>query len=44
MVLEMPVRDQPVASDMGLRKTASENIEPAATQPNSAPIATMTHP
>ena len=42
MALEMPVRDQPVASDIGGRKTASENIAPMATQPIRAPAATMT--
>ena len=44
MALEMPVRDQPVASDMGCRKTASENMQPMATQPINAPAATTIQP
>jgi hypothetical protein len=44
MALETPARDQPVASVMGCRKTASENIAPMATQVISAPIATITQP
>ena len=44
MALEMPVRDQPVAADIGCRKTASENTVPMATQPISAPAATTTQP
>ena len=44
MAVEMPVRDQPVASDMGCRKTASENIAPMATHPISAPAPTITQP
>src|SRR5690349_7852211 len=39
---EMPARDQPVSSDMGVRNTASENIAPMATQPMRPPSATMT--
>ncbi len=42
MALDTPARDQPVASVIGCRKTASENIAPAATQGISAPMATMT--
>ena len=34
---EMPVRDQPVASDIGCRNTGSEKIEPIATQPRRTP-------
>ncbi len=44
MAVEMPVRDQPVASDIGCRKTASENIEPMATHPIRPPAPTMTQP
>ena len=44
MANEMPVRDQPVASDIGCRNTASENSDPIATQPISAPAATTTQP
>ena len=44
MALDMPVRDQPVASDIGCRKTASENIAPMATHPISAPAPTTTQP
>ena len=36
MAVEMPVRDQPVSSDIGCRNTASENIEPMLTQVISA--------
>jgi hypothetical protein len=42
MALEMPARGQPVVSDMGGRKTASENMAPMAMQVISAPIATIT--
>ena len=42
IALEIPVRDQPVAADIGCRNTASENIAPMATQPISAPAATIT--
>ena len=44
MALDMPVRDQPVASDIGARKTASENTAPMATHPISPPAATTTQP
>ena len=44
MALEIPVRVQPVASDMGCRKTASENSAPIATHPISAPAPTITQP
>jgi hypothetical protein len=44
MALDMPVRDQPVASDIGARKTASENTVPMATHPISAPAPTTTQP
>ena len=42
MALDMPARDQPVAVDIGSRKTASENIAPMATQVMSAPTPTIT--
>jgi hypothetical protein len=41
IALDMPARDQPVAVDIGSRKTASENIAPMATQVMSAPAPTM---
>ena len=44
IAVEMPVRDQPVASDIGCRKTASEKRQPMATQPIRAPAATTTQP
>jgi hypothetical protein len=44
MALEMPARDQPVAVDIGSRKTASENIAPTATQVIKAPTPTITQP
>ncbi len=44
MAVEMPVRDQPVVSDIGCRNTASENTAPMATQPISPPAATTTQP
>ena len=44
MAVEMPVRDQPVSTDIGWRNTASENIAPMLTQVMSAPAATMTQP
>src|SRR5438067_6815231 len=44
MALETPARDQPVASVIGFRKTASDIMAPTATQPISAPIATTTQP
>ena len=44
MAVEMPVRDQPVSTDIGCRNTASENIAPMLTQVMSAPAATMTQP
>ena len=44
MALDMPVRDQPVASDIGARKTASENTAPMATHPINPPAATTTQP
>jgi hypothetical protein len=44
IALEMPVRDQPVASDIGWRNTAREKVVPMATQPIRAPAATTTQP
>jgi hypothetical protein len=44
MALDMPVRDHPVVSDIGARKTASENTEPMATHPINPPAATTTQP
>lgn len=44
MAPDTPVRDQPVASDIGCRNTASENIAPMPTQVISAPTATITQP
>ena len=35
MALEMPVRDQPVAADIGCRKTASENTVPMPRSPSA---------
>jgi hypothetical protein len=40
VALEMPVRNQPAATDIGCRKTASENTVPMTTHPISAPAAT----
>ena len=42
--VEIPARDQPIASDMGWRKTPSESMAPNPTQVMMAPAATMTHP
>ena len=44
MAVEMPVRVQPVSTEIGCRKTASENIAPMLTQVISAPAATITQP
>ena len=44
MAVEMPVRDQPVSSDIGCRNTASENSEPMPTQVISMPAPTTTQP
>jgi hypothetical protein len=44
MAVEIPVRDQPVSTDIGWRNTANENIAPLLTQVMSAPAATMTQP
>jgi len=42
--VEMPVRDQPVAADMGWRKTPSENIAPNPTHVTTIPAPTMIQP
>jgi hypothetical protein len=44
MAFEIPVRDQPVASDIGCRNTASQNTVPMASHPISAPAATTIQP
>jgi hypothetical protein len=44
MALDTAVFDQPVASVIGRRKTASENIAPTATHVIKAPSATITQP
>src|SRR5262249_59814095 len=44
IALEMPARDQPVAVDIGSRKTAKENMDPMATQVIKAPAPTITQP
>jgi len=44
MALDTPVRDQPVASAIGCRNTASENTAPIATHPSTPPAATTTQP
>ena len=41
---ETPARDQPIASDIGCRNTASDSIEPKPTQVISAPAPTTTQP
>jgi hypothetical protein len=40
----MPVRDQPIASDIGWRNTASDVIAPIPTQVITMPTPTMTQP
>jgi hypothetical protein len=42
--LDTLARDQPVACVIGARNTASDIMAPTATQPISAPIATITQP
>ena len=42
--LEMPVRDQPVASAIDGRNTASENMAPMPMQVINMPAPTTTHP
>ena len=41
---ETPLRDQPIASEIGCRNTASDSIEPKPTQVISAPAPTTTQP
>ena len=40
----MPVRDQPIASDMGWRKTLSESIAPTPMQVTTMPAPTTNQP
>jgi hypothetical protein len=42
--VEMPVRDQPIDSDIGWRKTPSENIAPNPTHVTTMATPTMTQP
>jgi hypothetical protein len=42
--VEIPVRDQPVDSDMGWRKMLSESIAPTPMQVTRMPVPTMIHP
>ena len=42
--VEMPVRDQPIASAMGCRKMLSESIAPKPTQVTTMPAPTITQP
>src|SRR5687768_4610320 len=44
MALDTPARDQPVASVIGCRNTASDIMAPTATQLMRAPIPTITQP
>ncbi len=44
MALDTAVCDQPVASVIGRRNTASENMAPIATHVMKAPSATITQP
>ena len=41
---ETPLRDQPIASEIGCRNTASDSIAPKPTQVISAPTPTTTQP
>ena len=41
---ETPARDQPIASEIGCRNTASDSIVPKPTQVISAPAPTTTQP
>ena len=41
---DTPARDQPIASEIGCRNTASDSIEPKPTQVISAPAPTTTQP
>jgi hypothetical protein len=42
IAVDMPVTDQPVSSEIGRRRTGSENRAPIATQPSRPPAATIT--
>ena len=42
--VEMAVRDQPIPSDKGWRKTPSESIPPNPTQVTTIPTPTMIQP
>ena len=42
--VEIPVRDQPIASAMGGRKMPSDDIAPIATQLTTMPTPTITQP
>ena len=42
--VEMPVRDQPIESEMGWRKTPSDIIAPSPMQVTTRPAPTMTQP
>jgi len=42
--VEIPVRDHPIASDMGWRKTLNESIEPSPMQVTTIPTPTMVQP
>ena len=41
---DTPLRDQPISCEIGCRNTASDSIDPNATQVISAPTATTTQP
>ena len=41
---ETPLRDQPIAAEIGCRNTASDSIVPKPTQVISAPAPTTTQP
>ena len=41
---DTPLRDQPISSEIGCRNTASDSIDPNATQVISAPTPTTTQP
>ena len=42
--VEMPVRDQPIASAIGARNTVSASIAPTPTHVTTIPTPTMTQP
>src|SRR5438093_1225305 len=43
-VVDMPVRDQPIASDIGCKNTLSESIAPTPTHVMTMPDPTMNQP